>query len=62
VIERAREARVNAVFVQDQFARRSAERVAQAIDARVTTMDPLAADYVANMRRVGREFAEAVKP
>lgn len=62
VIEQAREAGIKAVFVQDQFARRSAERVAQAINARVITMDPLAPDYIANMRRVGREFAKAVKP
>lgn len=62
VIEQARQAGVDAVFIQDQFARRSAERVAESIGARVIAIDPLAGDYVANMRRVGRALAEAVKP
>ena len=62
IIDRAGAADVRVVFVQDQFNRRNAERVADAIGARVVTVDPLAADYVENMRRVGRAMAEAVAP
>ena len=41
---------------------RQAEQVAQAIGGRVIAADPLAADYVDNMRRVARQFAEALQP
>jgi zinc transport system substrate-binding protein len=62
IIQRAREAGIRVVFVQDQFNKRSAARVAEAVGARVVTVDPLAADYIANMRRVGRLIAEGVAP
>ncbi len=62
IIQRARAAGIGVVFLQDEFNKRSAERVAEAIGARVVSVDPLAADYIANMRRVGRVIAEAVAP
>ena len=34
----------------------------QAIGGVVIAVDPLAADYVDNLRRVGREFARALQP
>ncbi|MBA1146288.1 zinc ABC transporter substrate-binding protein [Ectothiorhodospiraceae bacterium WFHF3C12] len=60
-IERAREAGVRVIFVQPQFSRTNADAVARAIGARVVSADPLAADYMANMRRVAGAFAEALK-
>lgn len=60
VIERARAKRVRVIFVQPQFSRANAETVARAVDARVVAADPLAADYLANMRAVARGFAEAL--
>jgi zinc transport system substrate-binding protein len=39
-----------ALFVQKQFSTRSAETVAQAIGARVIPLDPLAKDYLENLR------------
>lgn len=60
-IERARTAGVAVIFVQPQFSRANADAVARAIGARVVTADPLSPDYLDNMRRVARAFAEALK-
>jgi zinc transport system substrate-binding protein len=62
LIDQAKADRVKVVFVQPQFDKRSATQVAQAIGGAVIAVDPLAADYVDNLRRVGREFAQALKP
>jgi zinc transport system substrate-binding protein len=61
VIDIGRRERVKVIFVQAQFSRRSAETIAQAIGARVVAVDPLAEDYMNNLRRVAREFAEAMQ-
>ncbi len=47
---------------QAEFDKRQAHQVAQAIGGVVVAVDPLAADYVDNLRRVGREFAQALQP
>jgi zinc transport system substrate-binding protein len=60
LIERGREAGARAVFVQPQFSERSARAVAEALDARTVTADPLARDYVDNLRRLGAEVAGAL--
>jgi zinc transport system substrate-binding protein len=60
VIRRGREAGVRAVFVQQQFSQRSALAVAQALGAEVVDADPLALDYVENLRRVSMRMAEAL--
>jgi zinc transport system substrate-binding protein len=61
LIDQAKRDGIKVVFVQPQFdgARR---QVAQAIGGVVVAVDPLAADYVDNLRRVGREFAGALAP
>jgi len=60
VIQRGREAGVRAVFVQQQFSQRSALAVAQALDARIVDADPLAPDYLNNLREVSIRMAEAL--
>lgn len=60
VIRRGREAGVRAVFVQQQFSQRSAQAVAQALDAELVEADPLAPDYIANLRRISIRMAEAL--
>ena len=40
---------------------RAAETIAQAIDARVVAVDPLAEDYMNNLRQVARQFAQAMQ-
>ena len=61
VIDIGRRERVKAIFVQAQFSRRAAETIAQAIGARVVVVDPLAEDYMNNLRQVARQFAEAMQ-
>lgn len=62
LIDQARADNIKVVFVQPQFDKRQARQVAQAIGGAVIAVDPLAADYVGNLRRVGREFAQALQP
>ncbi len=62
LIDKARQEEIKIVFVQPQFDKRQARQVAQAIGGAVVAVDPLAADYTDNLRRVGRQFAEALKP
>ena len=62
VIRYGREAGARAVFVQQQFSQRSARAVAEALDAAVIEADPLALDYIANLRRVSISMAEALAP
>jgi zinc transport system substrate-binding protein len=61
LIEQAQHEGIRVVFVQPQFDKRQARQVAQAIGGAVIAVDPLAADYVDNLRRVGREFAQALQ-
>jgi zinc transport system substrate-binding protein len=61
VIDIGRRERIKVIFVQAQFSRRAAETIAQAIGARVVAADPLAEDYINNLRRVARQFAEAMQ-
>jgi zinc transport system substrate-binding protein len=60
-IEAGRRERVKVIFVQAQFSRRAAETIAQAIDARVVAVDPLAEDYLNNLRQVAQQFAQAMQ-
>ncbi len=62
LIDQAKREKIKVVFVQPQFDKRQARQVAQAIGGVVIAVDPLAADYVDNLRRVGREFARALQP
>jgi zinc transport system substrate-binding protein len=57
LVERARSAGVRVIFVQPQFAGQSARAVAEEIGGAVVPIDPLARDYLANMRGI----AEAVR-
>jgi len=62
LIDQARREGVGVIFVQPQFNRRSAEQVARTIGGRVEAIDPLAANYEDNLRRVARTIAEASRP
>jgi len=51
-----RERDVKVVFVEPQSAQTTAEAVAQAIGGRVAVLDPLASDYIENLRRIAIEI------
>lgn len=62
LIDQAKQENIQVIFVQPQFDKRSATQVAQAIGGTVIAVDPLAAEYVDNLRRVGQQFAQALQP
>ena len=57
LIDEAKRLRIRVVFVEPQFSRSSAEMVAREIGGRVVTIDPLAEDYLRNMRSVAAAFS-----
>jgi len=52
IIEYARSENIRVVFVQSQFSTRSAEAVAREIGGTVITVDPLAEQYIDNLRTI----------
>jgi zinc transport system substrate-binding protein len=60
VISEARTLGIKVVFVQPQFSRSSADMIAQQINGHVVTVDPLAENYMENMRHVAASFAAAM--
>ena len=62
LIAQAKQHNIKVIFVQPQFDKRQAHQVAKAINGVVVAVDPLAADYLANLRKIGREVAEALQP
>jgi zinc transport system substrate-binding protein len=61
-IEEAKRDKASTIFVQPQFSKESARVVAEEVGARVETLDPLARDWLDNMRRVSMAFEKALKP
>lgn len=60
IIKTAREDGIQVVFTQPQFSHRGAEVIAAEIGARVVELDPLAQDWLENMRRTARAIGEAI--
>ncbi len=60
LIARARESGVKLIFVQPQFARQSAEAVAEAIGGAVLPMDPMAEDYLSNLLDIAAKIQQAL--
>ncbi len=61
LIQHARENGIKVVFVQPQFSTKSAKLVAREIGGKVTFADPLASDWMANLRHVADNFEAALK-
>jgi len=57
LIERARQERARAIFVQPQFGRSACTTIAQSIGAVVIELDPLAEDYAVNLRGMAERLA-----
>lgn len=63
IIAFARERKISAIFVQQQFSTHSAEAIAREIGASVVTLDPLARDWFGSMRQMAERLrAEAGAP
>lgn len=61
LIREARADNIRVIFVQPQFNRSAAEKIAAAIGGSVVSIDPLAYDYLENMERLGETVATALK-
>lgn len=61
LIANARAEGVRVIFVQPQFSKSAAERVAQAIDGAVVTVNPLAPDWLENMRGIAEAVREGLE-
>ncbi|NVM22512.1 MAG: zinc ABC transporter substrate-binding protein [Desulfobacterales bacterium] len=61
LIEQALQQGIRVVFVQKQFSKESAGAVARAIKGKVVQIDPLAKDYLTNMRKIAETFAKVMQ-
>lgn len=56
IIDTAKKENIKTIFVQKQFSQKSAEAIAKQIDGSVVPLDPLAEDYVENLKRIAKEI------
>jgi zinc transport system substrate-binding protein len=61
LIEHARENNIRIIFVQPQFSTKSAKVLAREIGGQVVSADPLAYDWISNLREVAAKFQAALK-
>jgi zinc transport system substrate-binding protein len=61
LIEHAKEREIRVVFVQPQFSTKSAQLVTREIGGQVAFADPLAEDWIANLRQIADKFQAALK-
>jgi zinc transport system substrate-binding protein len=58
LVDIAKEENISVIYVQEQFSTSSAESIANEVNGKVVTLDPLAKDYVSNLRNVSEMLAE----
>lgn len=61
LVEQAKKAGVKLIFVQPQFSKKTAETLAGEIGATVVALDPLAADYLANLQDLAGKIRDGLK-
>jgi len=61
LIEQAKAHDIKVIFAEPQFNPKSAEVIAEAIDGRVVLIDPLAKDYIGNLRLILSEMLPVMK-
>jgi zinc transport system substrate-binding protein len=57
----AKDQNIHVIFAQPQFSTKSAQLVAREIKGEVITVDPLAEDWLDNMKRVAEKFRDAIQ-
>jgi zinc transport system substrate-binding protein len=60
LVARAKEEDIHVIFASPQFSTRSAETIANEIDGKVLLIDPLAFDWLDNLRGIAATFAEVL--
>ena len=61
LIQHARDEGIKVIFVQSQFSTKRAELVAREINGQVMPANPLALDWLDNMKKMAEQFKEALK-
>jgi len=61
LIQHARENRIQVIFVQPQFSAKSAKLIAREINGQVVKADPLALNWMENMKTMASKFKEVLK-
>jgi zinc transport system substrate-binding protein len=61
LIKRGKQEGIKVVFVQAQFSTKNAETVARAIGGRIVQIDPLAKDYLKNMKNIAETFRKVIQ-
>jgi zinc transport system substrate-binding protein len=61
LIEQAKEHDIHVVFAEPQFNPQSAKVIADAIDGRVVLINPLARDYIENLRTLMGELVQSME-
>jgi len=61
LINEAKEQKIKIIFVSPQYSTKSAEVIAQEIGGHVAVIDPLARDFISNMRAVETAIKKAVE-
>ena len=62
IIKLAKKENVRVIFVQPQFDKHAAGKIASAIKGHVVSIDPLAYDYLANMEAMAKTIAQNMNP
>ena len=60
LIDMARKNNISTIFVDPQFNPKSAEVIAREMNATIVVLDPLAEDYLENMRHTGEEISKSL--
>ena len=61
LIKKARQEDIRVIFIQPQFDRTAALKIADAINGKLVLLDPLARDYLNNLESMAREIAAALQ-
>ncbi len=60
LIQEARRENVQAIFIQPQFSKKTAESIADSIGAKIVVIDPLAENYLENLKQVAGKIDKAL--
>lgn len=61
IIKLAKKQKIRVIFVQPQFDKTTAQKIASAINGVVVFIDPMAYDYIANMENIAQTIAGVLK-
>ena len=60
IMQLGKELNIKVVFVQKQFSKTAAQKIAVALGARVEAVDPVAEDYLENLLVVAKTFSKVL--